>query len=124
MDSDADDPAATQYNDGNRAFLQAFMARGTMTLKEAKLLLAAIFTAEDGTAAPNGYGGLIISGWADRYWQKITGPSRKMLLRRILTRTWRQPAKRYHASTTKCAVLGTRPPKSASGRWSTAHQMH
>ncbi|KAK6827958.1 Nse1 non-SMC component of SMC5-6 complex-domain-containing protein [Apiospora arundinis] len=35
-----------EYNDGNRAFLQAFMARGTMTLREAKPILAAILTAE------------------------------------------------------------------------------
>ncbi|EKD21453.1 RING-like domain-containing protein [Drepanopeziza brunnea f. sp. 'multigermtubi' MB_m1] len=32
------------YDDGNRAFLQSFMARGTMTLKQAKPMLAAIFT--------------------------------------------------------------------------------
>ncbi|KAK8106310.1 hypothetical protein PG999_009669 [Apiospora kogelbergensis] len=35
-----------KYNDGNRAFLQAFMARGTMTLREAKPILAAILTVE------------------------------------------------------------------------------
>ncbi|KAL8748698.1 MAG: hypothetical protein Q9184_007144 [Pyrenodesmia sp. 2 TL-2023] len=34
-----------QWNDGHRAFLQAFMARSTMTLEEAKPLLAAILTA-------------------------------------------------------------------------------
>lgn len=34
-----------QWNDGHRAFLQAFMARSTMTLDDAKPLLAAIFTA-------------------------------------------------------------------------------
>ena len=32
------------YNDSNRAFLQAFMARSTMTLEEAKPVLAAIFS--------------------------------------------------------------------------------
>lgn len=32
------------YNDSNRAFLQAFMARGTMTFEEAKPVLAAIFS--------------------------------------------------------------------------------
>jgi len=47
MDSDADDPAAGHYNDGNRAFLQALMARGTLTFKEAKHILAAIFTVQD-----------------------------------------------------------------------------
>lgn len=34
-----------QWNDGHRAFLQAFMARSTLTLEEAKPLLAAIQTA-------------------------------------------------------------------------------
>jgi hypothetical protein len=48
MDHDDDDPAAAHYNDSNRAFLQAFMARGTMTFKEAKPVLAAIFTAKEG----------------------------------------------------------------------------
>lgn len=33
------------YNDGNRAFLQAFMARSTLTFEEAKPVLAAIFSA-------------------------------------------------------------------------------
>jgi len=33
------------YNDSNRAFLQAFMARSTMTFEEAKPVLAAIFSA-------------------------------------------------------------------------------
>ncbi|OLN87883.1 Non-structural maintenance of chromosomes element 1-like protein [Colletotrichum chlorophyti] len=32
------------YNDGNRAFLQAFLARGTLTFEEAQHILAAIFT--------------------------------------------------------------------------------
>lgn len=32
------------YNDSNRAFLQAFMARSTMTFEEAKPVLAAIFS--------------------------------------------------------------------------------
>ena len=33
------------YNDSNRAFLQAFIARSTLTLDEAKPVLAAILTA-------------------------------------------------------------------------------
>ncbi|KAL7628076.1 hypothetical protein AAE478_002273 [Parahypoxylon ruwenzoriense] len=37
------------YDDGNRAFLQAFMARGTMTFKEAQPILAAIFSAKEPT---------------------------------------------------------------------------
>ncbi|KAK8090878.1 Non-structural maintenance of chromosomes element 1-like protein [Apiospora phragmitis] len=37
-----------EYNDGNRAFLQAFMARGTMTLREAKPILANILTIQEG----------------------------------------------------------------------------
>lgn len=32
------------YNHSHRAFLQAFMSRSTMTLEEAKPVLAAIFT--------------------------------------------------------------------------------
>lgn len=42
-----EDEIPHQYDDGNRAFLQAFLARGTMTLKEAQPILAAIFTAQD-----------------------------------------------------------------------------
>ena len=34
-----------QYNDSNRAFLQAFMAKGALTLKDAKPILARIFSA-------------------------------------------------------------------------------
>jgi hypothetical protein len=48
MDADAADPAAEDYNDGNRAFLQAFMARGTLTLSEGQKILAAIFTVQEG----------------------------------------------------------------------------
>jgi hypothetical protein len=33
------------YNDCNRAFLQAFMARSSMTFEEAQPVLAAIFSA-------------------------------------------------------------------------------
>jgi non-structural maintenance of chromosomes element 1 len=32
------------YNDSNRAFLQAFMSRSTMTFDEARPVLAAIFS--------------------------------------------------------------------------------
>ncbi|KFY21360.1 hypothetical protein V493_07474 [Pseudogymnoascus sp. VKM F-4281 (FW-2241)] len=42
--------SAGQYDDSNRAFLQAFMARGTLTFKEARPLLAAIFSVKDGEA--------------------------------------------------------------------------
>ncbi len=34
------------YTDSNRAFLQAFLARGTLTLSEAKPILAGIFSAD------------------------------------------------------------------------------
>ena len=34
----------TQYNNSNRAFLQAFIARSVLTFEEAKPILAAIFT--------------------------------------------------------------------------------
>jgi hypothetical protein len=43
MEVDADG-----YNDGNRAFLQAFFARGQMTLKEGQKILAAIFSVQEG----------------------------------------------------------------------------
>ncbi|RHZ65246.1 hypothetical protein CDV55_105561 [Aspergillus turcosus] len=39
---------ANGYNDSNRAFLQAFMARSTMTFEEARPVLAAIFSAHEG----------------------------------------------------------------------------
>ncbi|GAD95769.1 DNA repair protein Nse1 [Paecilomyces variotii No. 5] len=42
MSNDVDEDG---YNDSNRAFLQAFMARSTMTFEEAKPVLAAIFSA-------------------------------------------------------------------------------
>ncbi|KAE8351948.1 Nse1 non-SMC component of SMC5-6 complex-domain-containing protein [Aspergillus coremiiformis] len=36
------------YNDSNRAFLQAFMARSAMTFEEARPVLAAIFSVQEG----------------------------------------------------------------------------
>ena len=39
------DEAGLEYNNSHRAFLQAFLARSTLTFEEAKPLLAAIFTA-------------------------------------------------------------------------------
>ncbi|EAW12229.1 non-structural maintenance of chromosomes element 1 family protein [Aspergillus clavatus NRRL 1] len=44
----ADGVAGNDYSDSNRAFLQAFMARSTMTFAEAKPVLAAIFSAHEG----------------------------------------------------------------------------
>ena len=50
MAGDAD----SQYNNSNRAFIQAFIARSTLTFDEAKPLLAAIFTAHGNSAGtPN-----------------------------------------------------------------------
>lgn len=37
---------ADGYDDSNRAFLQAFMGRSSMTFEEAQPVLAAIFTAQ------------------------------------------------------------------------------
>lgn len=34
----------SSYNDSNRAFLQAFLARSSLTFDEARPILAAIFT--------------------------------------------------------------------------------
>lgn len=43
--SDAEEEEEAQYNNTNRAFLQAFLARSTLTFDDAKPILAAIFTA-------------------------------------------------------------------------------
>ncbi|KAI1214134.1 Nse1 non-SMC component of SMC5-6 complex-domain-containing protein [Annulohypoxylon truncatum] len=42
-----EDEIPHQYDDSNRAFLQAFMARGTLTFAQARPILAAIFTASE-----------------------------------------------------------------------------
>ena len=47
---DDQDEIVGHYDHGNRAFLQAFMARGTMTFKEARPVLAAIFTEQENQA--------------------------------------------------------------------------
>jgi hypothetical protein len=47
MDIDVDGHRET-YNDGNRAFLQAFFARGQLTLEDGKKILAAIFSVQEG----------------------------------------------------------------------------
>ena len=47
------DDADSQYNNSNRAFVQAFIARSTLTFDEAKPLLAAIFTAHGGSFDPS-----------------------------------------------------------------------
>ncbi|KAM0282675.1 hypothetical protein ACHAQH_002872 [Verticillium albo-atrum] len=41
---------APHHRDGNRAFLQAFMARGSLTFEDARPILAAIFSADDNQA--------------------------------------------------------------------------
>ena len=46
------DDADSQYNNSNRAFLQAFIARTTLTFEEAKPLFAAIFTAHGKSLDP------------------------------------------------------------------------
>lgn len=48
MSSDGEDVPEPDYTNGNRAFVQAFLARGTLTFKDAKPLLARIFTIESG----------------------------------------------------------------------------
>lgn len=45
----------SDYLDGNRAFLQALMARGTMTLKEGQKVLAAIFTIQEGQSSSHSH---------------------------------------------------------------------
>jgi hypothetical protein len=46
MSSAEDIPA--HYNDGNRAFLQSFLARGAMKFEDGQKVLAAIFTVQEG----------------------------------------------------------------------------
>jgi hypothetical protein len=48
MDGDDADPSLAHYNDGNRAFLQALLARGMISFEEGQKILAAIFTAQEG----------------------------------------------------------------------------
>lgn len=48
MDDEWEPPLPAGYNDANRAFLQAFMARGTLTFPEGQKLLAGIRTAYEG----------------------------------------------------------------------------
>ena len=45
--SDAGDIPA-HYNDGNRAFLQSFLAHGSMRLEDGQKVLAGIFTVQEG----------------------------------------------------------------------------
>ncbi|KAL1837301.1 hypothetical protein VTJ49DRAFT_4044 [Mycothermus thermophilus] len=48
MTDDWEPPLPAGYNDDHRAFLQAFMARGTLTFREGRKLLAAIASARGG----------------------------------------------------------------------------
>jgi hypothetical protein len=52
MDGDDADPSLAHYNDANRAFLQALLARGMVTFEEGQKILAAIFTAQEGILPP------------------------------------------------------------------------
>jgi hypothetical protein len=52
MDDDWVPPLPAGYHDANRAFIQAFMARGTLTFREAQKLLAAIRSASNPSDAP------------------------------------------------------------------------
>ncbi|EAQ87241.1 hypothetical protein CHGG_03860 [Chaetomium globosum CBS 148.51] len=54
MADDWEPPLPAGYNDANRAFLQAFMARGTLTFREGQKILAAIKGAleDDDTVVP------------------------------------------------------------------------
>ncbi|TPX12003.1 uncharacterized protein E0L32_007306 [Thyridium curvatum] len=49
---DWEPPLPASYHDSNRAFLQAFMARGVLTLDEAKPIIAAILSAQQGPDQP------------------------------------------------------------------------
>ena len=45
----------SQYNDSNRAFLQAFIARNPLTFEEGKPILASILSAHGKYMSRNGY---------------------------------------------------------------------
>ena len=45
----------SQYNDSNRAFLQAFIARNPLTFEDAKPILASIFSAHGKYMSRNSY---------------------------------------------------------------------
>lgn len=91
--SDAGDNGA--YNNGNRAFLQAIMARGTMTLEEGKDVLAAIFSVEQGKRNPTTYR----TNQADN--RKAEESKRKTLQTKISLPTFQLPKMPSHPSTTK-----------------------
>ncbi|KAK3900357.1 Nse1 non-SMC component of SMC5-6 complex-domain-containing protein [Staphylotrichum tortipilum] len=57
MDDEWEPPLPAGYGDANRAFIQAFMARGALTFREAQELLAAIKTAAASAAASAEEGG-------------------------------------------------------------------
>lgn len=59
-----------QYNDSNRAFLQAFMARGSLTFEEAKPILAFIFSVHGSCTA------LLV--WVSR-WLTVSTEGREVL---------------------------------------------
>ncbi|GAB1316707.1 hypothetical protein MFIFM68171_06917 [Madurella fahalii] len=48
MDDDWEPPLPAGYNDANRAFLQALMARGTLTFREGRKIVAEIMSAAEG----------------------------------------------------------------------------
>jgi hypothetical protein len=49
--SSTSDPSLTHYDDTNRAFLQALLARGSVTLSEGQKILSSIFSCADGAPA-------------------------------------------------------------------------
>ncbi|KAJ4294798.1 hypothetical protein N0V88_005032 [Collariella sp. IMI 366227] len=52
MDDAWEPPLPPGYNDASRAFIQAFMARGSLTFKEGQRVLAAIKSADDDSDEP------------------------------------------------------------------------
>jgi hypothetical protein len=99
------------YNDSNRAFLQAFMARSTMTFDEAKPVLAAIFSAHGKFFFLHLLGNsLSDSSQKDEKSFKKTSP------RPTSTRTSLPLTLPYHRSISKSAASNDRPPSTATGR--------
>jgi hypothetical protein len=56
MASPEPEDASGHYNNSHRAFLQAFMARSTLTFTQAKPIVAAVLTAQGKSFEPQGGG--------------------------------------------------------------------
>lgn len=113
--SDAGDVA--QYNDGNRAFLQSFLARGTLTMEEAKPMIAAILSIQ---AKGLLYCPRCTSTIANIQLQREEREQSSLMMSRkqISTTLSKQPLRQFPPSTTRFAALSTKSPETEFGHWS------